>query len=245
MCTLLLLRQLVTGYPIVLVMNRDEAYERPSQEPALTRERRFVVAPRDLQAGGTWIGVNDMGVVAAISNRHEGTFDSSLRSRGLLCLEALQRASALEVKDFVEEELAEVEYNPFNLLFCDRGRAFVTQHGEETHSVELREDVHILTNMDVDDLSRPRIRRVRELVEGKDLASPEAVWSLLKAVASDHEVYEGQSVCLHRDRAGTVSSTIVGISQEFPRNCVLLYSNGPPCETSFEDYSVLVEGMVG
>ncbi|MFQ5837544.1 MAG: NRDE family protein [Thermoplasmata archaeon] len=244
MCTLLLLRQLVERYPIFLVMNRDEAYRRPSEDPSLTRDGRTIVAPRDLQAGGTWIGVNDLGLVVAISNRHEGTFDSSRRSRGLLCLEALERTSALDVKDFVERELLEVEYNPFNLLYCDLGRAFVTHHAAETRTVELRREVHFLTNMDVDDTDRPRIRRAMEVVEGRDKSTVEAALEVLKSVASDHEVYEGQSICLHKEHAGTVSSTIIAVSHEFPRTSLFLHSIGRPCEASYEDYSSLLEEMV-
>ncbi len=245
MCTLLLLRRVVEGYPILLLMNRDEVYDRPTDSPLLAKDGRSILAPSDRQAGGTWVGLNDVGLVVAISNRHEGEFDSNRRSRGLLCLEALGRASALEVKDFVEEEVAEVEYNPFNLIYCDRGRAFVTHCGEELRTVELQGQVHLLTNMDADDVQQPRIRRAQEILEGLDLGSLDEALDGLGRLASDHRVYDDQSICLHREGAGTVSSTIIAVSDEFPRGSLFLHSPKSPCQSSYEDYSALLEEMVG
>lgn len=244
MCTLVLLRRVVEGYPLVLLMNRDEAYERPSQPPVLSKNGRSMVAPEDRRAGGTWVGVNDMGLVVAISNRHEGEFDSTRRSRGLLCREALRQSSALEVKDLVEEELAQVKYNPFNLVYADRGRAFVTHYGQETRTLELEGDVHILANMDVDDDSQPRIRRAKGIVAGLDLTEMEQAVENLERLAADHEEVEGQSICLHRDSTGTVSSTIIAVSEEFPTGSLFLHSPQSPCQSEYADCSALLEEMM-
>ncbi len=233
------------GYPTVLLMNRDELYERPAQAPFLAKDGRSILAPGDRQAGGTWIGVNDMGLVAAISNRHEGEFDLSRRSRGRLCLDALGYSSALEVKDFVEEEVAELRYNPFNLTYADRGRAFVTHYAEEPKTVELRGELHIVANMDADDIQQPRIRRAREIIEGLDMKRLEETLEILKRLASDHKAYEGESICLHGEVAGTVSSTIIAISEDFPEGSLCLYSPKSPCQTPYQDYSTLFEEMVG
>ncbi len=244
MCTLVLLRRVVEGYPLVLLMNRDEAYERPSQPPVLSKNDRSMVAPEDRRAGGTWIGVNDMGLVVAISNRHEGEFDSTRRSRGLLCREALKQSSALEVKDLVEEELAQVQYNPFNLIYADRGRAFATHHGEETKTLELEGDVHILANLDVDDESQPRVQRAKEIVAELDLTEVDSAVQELEKLAADHEEVKGQSICLHRDSAGTVSSTIIAVSDGFPAGSLFLYSPQSPCQSEYVDYSALLDEMM-
>ncbi|MFQ5918584.1 MAG: NRDE family protein [Thermoplasmata archaeon] len=244
MCTLILLRDQIPGYPLFLLMNRDELYGRPSEEPTLTREPTSIVAPRDVQAGGTWIGVNEVGVVAAISNREEGTYDSARRSRGLLCLEALRHTSALEVKDFVEAEVAEEAYNPFNLLYGDRGHAFVTHYAGEPRTVELGAGLHVLTNMDVDDATQPRVHLVQQAL--RDLG-PEDLTAAIQAVqevAADHTVFEGESVCRHGDRAGTVSSSLLAISENFPRDSLFLYSADRPHHSQFEDYSALLEGFM-
>ncbi len=66
----------------------------------------------------------------------------------------------------------------------------------------------------------------------------------LKALAADHEETEGQSICLHREKAGTVSSTIVAVSEEFPVRSLFLYSPGSPCRADYEDYSNLLDDLM-
>ncbi|MEE9593698.1 MAG: NRDE family protein [Thermoplasmata archaeon] len=244
MCTLILLRDHIPEYPLFLLMNRDELYGRPAEEPTLTREPTSILAPRDVQAGGTWIGVNEVGVVAAISNREEGSYDSARRSRGLLCLEALRHTSALEVKDFVEEEVAEEAYNPFNLLYGDRGHAFVTHYAAEPRTVELGAGLHVLANMDVDDDTQPRVHLAKEGLRQQSFSDLSGAMEAVQKVACDHTVYQGDSVCRHGERAGTVSSTLVAISENFPRDSLFLYSAGRSCETDFQDYSALLEGFM-
>src|SRR5205814_530625 len=84
--------------PLVVPANRDEFHERPTEGPALreasisTRRARSgraasarsipVVAPRDLRAGGSWLGVSGSGLFAAITNRHCDGPDPARRARG-------------------------------------------------------------------------------------------------------------------------------------------------------------------
>ncbi len=143
----------------------------------------------------------------------------------------------------MEEEVAEVEYNPFNLVYADSGRAFVTHYGEETNTQELDAEAHVLANMDIDDTSQPRIRRAREILTGLDF-SPESFVESLRRLAVDHEEVEGQSICLHRESAGTVSSTIIAVAEEFPSKSLFLYSPGSPCQAEYEDYSSLLDELM-
>ena len=73
MCTLILLDRVVPGVPVVVAANRDEFYARPAAPPALFRSdeagRASFVAPQDLEAGGTWMGVNEHGLFAGLTNR--------------------------------------------------------------------------------------------------------------------------------------------------------------------------------
>ncbi len=57
-----------SDYPLVVAANRDEFYHRPSTSPTAICSDPLIVAPRDLEAGGTWFGVNGKGLVAAITN---------------------------------------------------------------------------------------------------------------------------------------------------------------------------------
>ena len=96
--------------PLLLIANRDEFYARPTAEPRVIAHDPWVVAGQDLSAGGTWLGTNEYGMVVGILNRRNPAGpDPRRRSRGLLCLEALQLKGPDEVVARIEDEQAEDE----------------------------------------------------------------------------------------------------------------------------------------
>lgn len=129
MCTLVMLRRPKTPWPILLAANRDELGTRPWRPPARHwPDRPDMVAGLDVLAGGSWLGINDYGVIAAILNR-PGTLGplADRRSRGELVLEALDHAEARAAA----EALSDVDpdaYRPFNLIVADRFEAFWLRH---------------------------------------------------------------------------------------------------------------------
>ncbi|MGH7783160.1 MAG: NRDE family protein, partial [Candidatus Binatia bacterium] len=69
-----------------MAANRDEHYDRPSAAPAILCHDPVILAGRDLRAGGTWLGINQHGLVIGILNRRTTTgtiAQSKYRSRGL------------------------------------------------------------------------------------------------------------------------------------------------------------------
>ncbi|HLT35932.1 MAG TPA: NRDE family protein, partial [Enhygromyxa sp.] len=92
MCTIIAALQVWPGRPLVVAANRDEALDRPAIDPRVWAPgevaARRVLAPRDLRAGGTWLGVNDAGLFVGITNRR-AIPDPRRRSRGELVFEAL------------------------------------------------------------------------------------------------------------------------------------------------------------
>ena len=99
MCTLALFRGISPSYPLVVAANRDEYLDRPALPPALLAAPAGVVAGRDLEAGGTWLGcrVTAGVLVAGLLNRRLAQPRPAPapppRSRGLLCLDALAGGS--------------------------------------------------------------------------------------------------------------------------------------------------------
>lgn len=129
MCTLVLLRRPEAPWPLLVGANRDELKSRPWRPPARHwPDRPEVVAGLDVLAGGTWLGVNDFGVVAAVLNRVGSLGPApSKRSRGELVLEALDHAEAAAAA----EALIDVDpdaYRPFNLIVADRHDAYWLRH---------------------------------------------------------------------------------------------------------------------
>ena len=85
MCTLAIYFQMTDDYPIVIAANRDEYLDRPAAKPTTLCARPHVVGGKDLRAGGTWLGVNEYGLVAGLLNRRtEAPPNPDARSRGLL-----------------------------------------------------------------------------------------------------------------------------------------------------------------
>jgi hypothetical protein len=129
MCTLIVLRRPGSAWPLLVAANRDELASRPTRPPGRHwPDRAEVVAGLDLQAGGSWLGLNDYGVVAGILNR-VGTLGAAAgkRSRGELVLEALDHADAASAA----AALAEIDpdaYRPFNLIIADARDAFWLRH---------------------------------------------------------------------------------------------------------------------
>ena len=82
------------GAPLVVAANRDEYLDRPAEGPALRQlASGRVLASRDARAGGTWLGLSETGLFAALTNRPCPEPDPQRRSRGLLVHDALAAAA--------------------------------------------------------------------------------------------------------------------------------------------------------
>src|SRR5262249_6712521 len=95
-CTLAAFVRVFPAYPLVVAANRDEYLERPATPPTLLRDAApRAMGGRDLRANGTWLGVNEAGVVVGVLNRRSpAPPDPARRSRGQLCTELLGCDSA-------------------------------------------------------------------------------------------------------------------------------------------------------
>ena len=96
MCIAFILRRLQCDWPFLIASNRDEISAREWTKPARHWvDRKNIRGGLDHQAGGTWLALNDNGVMAIVLNR-EGSlgFLKGKRSRGELPLEALDHAEA-------------------------------------------------------------------------------------------------------------------------------------------------------
>ena len=244
MCTLAIYFQVSPRLPLVIAANRDEFLARPATDPQLISTEPWVVGGRDIVAGGTWLGVNQHRMVVGLLNRmRPGGPDPSRRSRGLLCLEALQAGGPAEVLELLQGIRAD-DYNGFNLLFADASEAYVaTNHLDRLAVSHLSAGVHLLTNLDLDDPTCPRIARSHRLF--RDVALPEhesgvpGLIERLRTLLGDHDVpldprgeSVGNTLCLHRGEYGTRSSSIVS---SVASGAALRYwhAAGPPCRTEY------------
>lgn len=85
MCLIAIAYRVHPGYPLIIAANRDEFFNRPTAPLDFWPDYPRVLAGRDLQGGGTWLGVNRNGQIAAVTNYREPQFlAAGLRSRGEL-----------------------------------------------------------------------------------------------------------------------------------------------------------------
>ncbi|HKK31049.1 MAG TPA: NRDE family protein [Alphaproteobacteria bacterium] len=154
MCTVVTLRRPGHEWPLLLAANRDEMRGRPWSPPGRHwPERPGVVAGRDHEAGGSWLGLNDDGVVAAILNRRGSLgSQSGKRTRGELVLMALDHSAAGAAAAALTRVNAGA-YRSFNMAVADREQGFWLR-GLGDGAIECRplpEGVGMLTAWDLND----------------------------------------------------------------------------------------------
>lgn len=120
MCTVVILNRPAEPWPLLIAANRDEMLNRPSRPPGRHwADRPNVIAGLDELAGGSWLGLNDEGVLAAVMNRRGSLGPAEgMRSRGELVLEALDHWDAREAAGALVE-LDARSYRAFNLIVAD------------------------------------------------------------------------------------------------------------------------------
>ncbi|MBT0963424.1 NRDE family protein [Denitromonas iodatirespirans] len=132
-------------YPLIVIANRDEFFERPTAPAAWWPEMPDFLAGRDLRGGGTWLGVGRDGRFAALTNFRDPTrLRDDARSRGDLVVRAA--TGDLPAQAIGQQIAAErAHYNPFNLLVCD-GEALVVVESMTGRCSTLEPGIHTLSN---------------------------------------------------------------------------------------------------
>jgi uncharacterized protein with NRDE domain len=235
MCTLILLWRTVDGYDVVVGMNRDESAMRPAEPPSFVEGEPALVVPRDRQAGGTWIGASGSGLFAALSNRR-GRISTTARSRGLLLLDVLRTPTIPAVDILLQRETQEHEYNFFNVLAGTRRELRFFRYDGQVSMTRGHEGLNILTNEGGNGVGDPKVEEVQNLLSKASTRAVNDAVRTLQATLRTHASGSGVSLCNHGMGAGTVSSTILALSNADPGENVLLYADGSPCQTPYRDY---------
>ena len=135
--------------------------ERQSLPPGRHWEQqKHIMAGKDIEAGGTWLGVNDYGLVAAVLNRMDtlGPLENK-RSRGELVLDALDHADASEALNAIVD-IEKNSYRGFNMLIADNTNAYWLKSVEGSPIIEyfdIPEGLSMITAYDRNDMSSERI----------------------------------------------------------------------------------------
>ena len=244
MCTLLLATGLWPEAPLVVAANRDERLDRPAAPPSLWLDGPLpLLAPRDLEAGGTWLGLNGAGVFAGLTNRFGKPPDRVRRSRGEIVVRALEAPDALTA--FAAMGALDPEaYNPFHLVVADRrGAGLVWSDGAALFADTLAPGVHFVTERSFGAAASGRHDLLSDGARAL-AAGPCPSQETLAGLLTTHADFGLDGVCVHLGGRpyGTRSSTLLwqGAAPDADR---LLYADGPPCRTPYEDLAPLVRAL--
>lgn len=205
MCVVALAHQVHPDWPIILIGNRDEFHGRPAAPLAEWDDGSGIVAGRDLQAGGTWMGVHrPSGRTVVVTNVRGAMPDPAKESRGALVVDMLRGEGRFA--DPTAEDLP--RFNAFNLFAVGDGKTRLLTNRPVPLIMPLDAGVHALANEPVD-APCPRAERLRRALEATVAigGDPEGLLDTLMA--------EGDpALFLRGDLYGTRASTLVAVSAD-------------------------------
>ena len=177
MCLIVFAWRPTHAQPLILAANRDEFYARPTLPLAQWEEAPQIYAGRDLEAGGTWLGINAEGRFAALTNIREPGKPPGRRSRGELVARFL--TSDVSMDEYLSEiATRSSEYGGFNLLVGDRQQLHFL-NGNDPVPRRLEAGVYGVSNAGLD-TPWPKLLKARAaLSEHLDNPEPEALFRFL------------------------------------------------------------------
>lgn len=119
MCILFIALKQHPKYPVIICANRDEFHNRPTQSMHLWHKEQLL-AGKDLQAGGTWLGLTESQHFSALTNfRQPDLIDATKTSRGDLVVQTLSKENIQSNHEKIENHLNKNSdvYNGFNLIY--------------------------------------------------------------------------------------------------------------------------------
>jgi len=183
MCLILFAWHSHPDYPLILAGNRDEFYARPTAPAGFWDDHPQILAGRDLEQGGTWLGIHRSGRLAAVTNYRDGRAATrGTRSRGEL-------VSGFLTSDLASEEYLQqvhrqrTAYDGFNLLIGTPDGLFSYSSRSE-QLTEVEPGVHGLSNHLLDS-PWPKVERGKAALRELRDSNPEALIERLLAVLAD------------------------------------------------------------
>ena len=212
---------------LVLAGNRDEFHARPSA-PLARWSDLPIVGGRDLEAGGTWLGVTGAGRCCVVTNVRDPRDPQLGASRGLLATDYL--TGTADATAHAQQLLAQAAgYRPFNLLTFDAQAAFYLGNRPEPRAQAATPGVHGLSNADFNTpwpKTRALMARLATWIEAGDA---DDFAPLFAALADERQAPDAElpdtGIGLERERwlssafirgtdYGTRASTVVAIAHD-------------------------------
>jgi uncharacterized protein with NRDE domain len=255
-CTVIILRDISPLFPLVIAANRDEHYGRKTAPAGVILERPRTIGGRDLDRGGTWMGVRQDGFVVALTNQPSDPTFMAPRSRGEIVMKALRLGHAAAIRKYLETLELEF-YGHFNLLFGNAATLLVAHAHAQLTIDEVPTGISVLANDVLNSKAQPKVARAQQLSQPVETLDDESeLFSLLKRILADRHLpgtetirkgpyppalmRELQALCIRTPTYGTRSAIIAALGADATRR--LLATDGPPDQATFSDLVGLFSG---
>ncbi|MEJ2105466.1 MAG: NRDE family protein [Ignavibacteriaceae bacterium] len=226
MCLIVFANNTLKDYKLIFAANRDEFYDRPSEQADFWKDHPDLLAGKDLQAGGTWLGITKEGRFAAITNfRDLKNHRNDAPSRGKLTLDFL--VSDINPEKYYNRLKPELNnYNGFNLILGYVDELFYFSNKTDGLK-KLEPGIHGISNA-ILDTPWPKVekskRQLKHLIEQQNI-HPWEILNLLDdtSPAKDEELPDTgvglelermlSSIFIKSEKYGTRSSTIITVDR--------------------------------
>jgi uncharacterized protein with NRDE domain len=223
MCLILIASRIHPDYPLIIAANRDEFYNRPTAPLDFWDDHPEILAGRDLQGNGTWLGVSRNGRIAAVTNYRDPRSDKpGALSRGLLVSHFLMGSQSPEI--YIERVgHAGNLYNGFNLVAGDVNKLRWFSNVTMTSSI-LDPGIHAICNHLLD-TPWPKLEKAKsgllDIINENRNIDPETIFQLLSDTSVPPDEYLPDtgiglewermlaSIFVQSDVYGTRSSSII------------------------------------
>ena len=228
MCLILFAIDPRARFPLVIAANRDESYNRPTTRLAFWADAPDVAAGRDLEGGGTWLGITRQGRWAALTNyRQAGSYRQGAPSRGRLVSEYL--LTKVPPQAYLDQiQTSAGKYNGFSLVVGINTEVYYLSNRARNYQ-RVMPGTHGLSNHLLD-TPWPKVANGRRLLEDlPDLPAAPLTEILLQAlhnhsIPSDSELPDtgvgipGERILsptfIVSERYGTRASTVILVDQK-------------------------------
>ena len=238
MCLIAIAWRYLPDSPLVFIGNRDEFHRRPAAPAHWWEDQSEILAGRDLQAGGTWLGLSRQGRFAVVTNFREGGAEQGRRSRGDLVTRFLQGMDGAAHWKVLEEQAD--DYAGFNLIFFD-GETLGYFSNRGMHRLNLEPGLYVLSNHFLD-TPWPKVTRLKHALAAQLPLrwDPEAILALLgnRSPAPDEDLPD---TGIGRDWEKLLSPAFI-VSKEYGTRCSSLIRMDQHGDFSFIERSFGTDG---
>lgn len=220
----------------LLGMNRDERKDRAQAKPPEIQQHHDgteYLAPIDSEAGGTWAGVNEHGIVLLLINNYQAmnpelAHRSDALSRGLV-IPQLMNHTSIEHVIYSLKHLEANRYNPFTLFIFSQHEQRISSYSWDGVAVKFEDlpvdsFVKISSGFDPEEAYKIRNNEFRRRLSETDINKVDADW--VKSLHQSTYPEPGAlSIAMLQEKVMSVSAIVLEIS---PAHCSVHYGDGWP-----------------